>query len=302
LIGIIVANVPEGLLATVTVSLTLTARRMAVKKVRVKNLESVETLGSTSVICSDKTGTLTTSVMTCADIVFDMQRKPCDTADPEHATSGDFYDEKGDQLPSFKRLLRCGVLCNNSEVIVNKKTGKRKFASDPTEQAIFKFCLGNIGQTLDTKLPCDTADFREKQYPKLAEILFNSKNKWQVSVHYVNTEEACFDGEKKGDSIVEIKGAPERILALCDSYTFEGKQYALDEEAKQQFRALNSELAKSGERVLGFADMTLPGARYPQEGKEPVFDEKSMTVDMVPIPKSGGSPGSITVVFESYQS
>merc|ERR1719450_1136157 len=81
LIGIIVANVPEGLLATVTVSLTLTARRMAVKKVRVKNLESVETLGSTSVICSDKTGTLTTSIMTCADVVFDMQRKPADTSE-----------------------------------------------------------------------------------------------------------------------------------------------------------------------------------------------------------------------------
>merc|ERR1719356_269203 len=94
LIGIIVANVPEGLLATVTVSLTLTARRMAIKQVRVKNLESVETLGSTSVICSDKTGTLTTSIMTCADVVFDMQRKPTDTSDPEHATEGDFYDKE----------------------------------------------------------------------------------------------------------------------------------------------------------------------------------------------------------------
>merc|ERR1719433_1427523 len=89
LIGIIVANVPEGLLATVTVSLTLTARRMAMKKVRVKNLESVETLGSTSVICSYKTGTLTTSIMTCADVVFDMSRRKCDTADPEHATNGE---------------------------------------------------------------------------------------------------------------------------------------------------------------------------------------------------------------------
>merc|ERR1711941_83059 len=75
IIGIIVANVPEGLLATVTVSLTLTARRMAIKQVRVKNLESVETLGSTSVICSDKTGTLTTSIMTVQHIMFDMEEK-----------------------------------------------------------------------------------------------------------------------------------------------------------------------------------------------------------------------------------
>merc|ERR1719493_301261 len=98
LIGIIVANVPEGLLATVTVSLTLTARRMAIKKVRVKNLESVETLGSTSVICSDKTGTLTTSIMTVQHIMFDMDERRCDTSDPEHATVGDFYEENGDQL------------------------------------------------------------------------------------------------------------------------------------------------------------------------------------------------------------
>merc|ERR1719403_703228 len=298
LIGIIVANVPEGLLATVTVSLTLTARRMAIKKVRVKNLESVETLGSTSVICSDKTGTLTTSIMTCADVVFDMQRKPTDTSDPEHATEGDFYDkETGGQLPSFKRLLRCGVLCNNSEVIVNKKSGKRSYSSDPTEQAIFKFCLGNIPQTLDTKTPVKAAEFREKHYPKLAEIPFNSKNKWQVSVHLVDTEEACFEGEKRGDSIVEIKGAPERILNLCDSYCFEGKQYKLDEEAKNQIRALNAELAECGERVLGFADLLCPGGAYPQEVKKVVFDEDAMTVNGVAIPKSGGSDGSVVVKY-----
>ena len=96
LIGIIVANVPEGLLATVTVSLTLTARRMFDKNVRVKNLESVETLGSTSVICSDKTGTLTTNVMTCQHVFYDMDEKECDTDDPMRAVKGDFYHESDD--------------------------------------------------------------------------------------------------------------------------------------------------------------------------------------------------------------
>merc|ERR1719350_1649232 len=235
--------------------------------------------------------------MTCADLVFDMQRKPADTSDPEHATSGDFYDSNGDQLPSFRRLLRCGVLCNKSTVKLGKG-GKRSYTSDPTEQAIFKFCLGNIGQTLNTKMPQDVADIREKHYPMLAEIPFNSKNKWQVSVHYVSTEEACFDGEKRGDCLVEIKGAPERILNLCDSYVFEGKQYTLDEEAKNQIRALNKELAQCGERVLGFADNLLPGARYPQEVKDPDFDESAQTVNGEQIPTSGGSPGTLTVKYE----
>jgi sodium/potassium-transporting ATPase subunit alpha len=76
-IGIIVANVPEGLLATVTVSLALTAKRMATKKVLVKNLESVETLGSTSCICSDKTGTLTQNVMTVSNMYIDCDMKDC---------------------------------------------------------------------------------------------------------------------------------------------------------------------------------------------------------------------------------
>ena len=85
-IGIIVANVPEGLLATVTVCLTLTAKRMASKNCLVKNLEAVETLGSTSTICTDKTGTLTQNRMTVAHMWFDNKIVEADTSEDQAAS------------------------------------------------------------------------------------------------------------------------------------------------------------------------------------------------------------------------
>merc|ERR1712226_466180 len=128
LIGIIVANVPEGLLATVTVCLTLTAKRMASKNCLVKNLEAVETLGSTSTICSDKTGTLTQNRMTVAHMWFD-------NAIHEAGTSA--YKNG----PGWKPLERCAALCNRAEF----KTGqsgtpvlKREVNGDASEAAILK--------------------------------------------------------------------------------------------------------------------------------------------------------------------
>merc|ERR1719333_1460575 len=117
LIGIIVANVPEGLLATVTVCLTLTAKRMASKNCLVKNLEAVETLGSTSTICSDKTGTLTQNRMTVAHMWFDDKIQEADTTEDQSGNDINYKDDK-----TWRSLGRIAALCNRA-VFLAGETG-----------------------------------------------------------------------------------------------------------------------------------------------------------------------------------
>ncbi|XP_061777127.1 sodium/potassium-transporting ATPase subunit alpha-2-like [Nerophis ophidion] len=191
LIGIIVANVPEGLLATVTVCLTLTAKRMAKKNCLVKNLEAVETLGSTSTICSDKTGTLTQNRMTVAHMWFDNQIHDADTTEDQ---SGSCFDKSS---ATWLALSRVAGLCNRAEFKAGQDKVailKRETAGDASESALLKcieLCSGSV------------RDMRARN-TKVAEIPFNSTNKYQLSVHEVEDNPA--------GHILVMKGAPERIL------------------------------------------------------------------------------------------
>ncbi|RLN65457.1 hypothetical protein BBP00_00002846 [Phytophthora kernoviae] len=296
MIGIIVANVPEGLLATVTVCLSLAANRMAHKSVLVKNLEGVETLGSTSCICSDKTGTLTQNVMTVAHVVYD--NKIFD-AECSITPVGNYSLES----PSFKALQRCATLCNNAVFDEDSKyekavgpdglpiRGKRKpfketvsmgngttmekvawdTIGDASESAMIKFCH-------DKK---DIIEFREEN-SKIKEIPFNSKNKYQLSLHKQDN-----DGSKP--ILMVMKGAPERITARCGFVLIDGEEVEMTPKRLAEVEAAQLDLSKKGMRVLGFAQKLLNPdiytADYEFSTDNPNFPIGEKDVDYEAVPK-----------------
>merc|ERR1712227_1185788 len=245
LIGIIVANVPEGLLATVTVCLTLTAKRMASKNCLVKNLEAVETLGSTSTICSDKTGTLTQNRMTVAHMWFDNKIQEADTSEDQSRSKGSDWKESS----GWKTLERVAMLCNRAE-FKGGQDGvailKREVNGDASEAAILKCTELSHGTVMD---------YRAKN-KKVCEIPFNSTNKFQVSIH---------ETEDKNDNryLLVMKGAPERILDRCSTIVIDGRELPMTEEWKNAFNSAYMHLGGLGERVLGFCDYMLPADKYP---------------------------------------
>ncbi|XP_050440874.1 sodium/potassium-transporting ATPase subunit alpha isoform X2 [Adelges cooleyi] len=244
LIGFLVAAVPEGLLATVTVCLTLTAKRMASKNCLVKNLEAVETLGSTSTICSDKTGTLTQNRMTVAHMWFDNQIIEADTTEDQ---SGVQYDRSS---PGFRALARIATLCSRAEFKAGQDGVpilKKEVNGDASEAALLKCMTLALGDVMTIR----------RRNRKVCEIPFNSTNKYQVSIH---------ETEDPTDSrhLLVMKGAPERVLDRCSTIFIGGKEKVLDEDMREAFNNAYLELGGLGERVFGFCDMLLPADRFPK--------------------------------------
>ncbi|KAJ8907783.1 hypothetical protein NDN08_007887 [Rhodosorus marinus] len=252
-IGIIVANVPEGLLATVTVALTLTSKRMAKKNVLVKKLESVETLGSTTTICSDKTGTLTQNRMTIVHLVYDHTLFTAPTATQESS-----YNEED---PGFKTLFFGAVNCAKAifdeadlEENPDLPIDERKVNGDASEAGILKFSEKITPVVASRALN-----------PVIGGIPFNSTNKFMITIHK--------DSESPGDYRLLMKGAPERILERCDKIYLQGEEKPMSEDDSTQTTNLLQKMMNGGERVLGFAQLTLTQKEYPEMFEEGfVFD------------------------------
>lgn len=255
-IGIIVANVPEGLLATVTVSLALTAKRMHAKQVLVKNLEAVETLGSTSVIASDKTGTLTQNRMTVQHCWYDGKifRMPAARNKPqlEAAWKAGGGNEVlvNPQDVTFRYLQMIGALCNNSKFVTSGVEEKTINLVEEENKPDFNLlglqCTGDASESGLIKalqLLRNVEEHREAN-PKLFEIKFNSHNKWALSIH---------KSEYTQLPVLVLKGAPERVLRMCKKIMVQGEEVELTSEWEQRYTDAYESLGGLGERVLGFA-------------------------------------------------
>jgi sodium/potassium-transporting ATPase subunit alpha len=247
-IGIIIANVPEGLLATVTVALTLTAKRMAHKKVLVKKIESVETLGSCTVIASDKTGTLTQNRMTATHLWFDSN---------VHLAHRARFNVKAES-PTFFRLFQIAALCNNAAFLETEENLKlpivqRKTRGDASETALLKFCE----EVMDDEGKGATVVTMRARHRKLFEIPFNSTNKYQLSIHLTDNDAA------KPRQLL-VKGAPERIWNLCELALREGKPVPKAEIA-ERFQDALSNFMSNGERVLALCYTLLDPQQFPED-------------------------------------
>ena len=247
-VGVIVALVPEGLLPTVSLSLAMSATRMARTGVLVRRLESVETLGSTTVICTDKTGTVTANQMTATTIVLPHRRFTATGSGYE--PGGTILTEDGRPLSDEDRgevgeLLEAAALCGDARV--EEQEGRWRCVGDPTEGALL--VLARKGGY--------EREAVERAAPRVREFPFESARQRMSTVHLVSS----------GAYEVLAKGSPEAILPLCETLRGNTMRTPLGADQEKRILADADSLAVKGLRVLAFARREIRGP-IPEAARE----------------------------------
>jgi len=233
-VALAVGVVPESLPAVITITLAIGVRRMAARNAIVRRLPAVETLGATTVICSDKTGTLTRNEMTARSVVTTAGGVDADGAG--YAPEGALSARTGGDVAraSAQRVASIGLLCNDAQLHAGEGGGWR-VDGDPMEGALL---------ALAGKAGFDGGALRSA-HPRLDEVPFDAAHRFMATLH----------AEEGGGALVCVKGAPEQMLALCTAQADrDGREEALDAAAWQ--RAIDA-AGKEGQRVLGFASRRL---------------------------------------------
>jgi calcium-translocating P-type ATPase len=235
-VGIAVSVIPEGLPAIITITLAIGVQRMAQRNAIIRRLPAVETLGSVSRICSDKTGTLTLMEMMVVSAV---------TAESQYQITGNGYAPEGEVKQSGKPagkdsvvglLGRVSMLCNDAELF--QEEGVWKVEGDPTEGALYPFA---------TKLGMDR-QAEQTAYPRIDVIPFESEHRFMATLHK----------DSDGKEMLLVKGAPEVILDACDRQQIADGNALLN---RDHFMKASDQLAAQGERVLALAWLENPGLK-----------------------------------------
>ncbi|MEI7834628.1 MAG: HAD-IC family P-type ATPase, partial [bacterium] len=251
-VSLAVAAIPEGLPAIVTIALALGVNRMVKRHALIRRLPSVETLGCATVICSDKTGTLTKNEMTVQKVYAGA--KLFEVRGVGYAPVGEFVLQgKGvvaGEHTDLMHLLRCCVLCNGAQLV--KKDGTYRIVGDPTEGAL----LTAAGKAAVTK------EESEEIYTFIDEVPFDSDRKMMTVIR-----------RQSGSTIAFVKGAPDMLLNNCTAIQDSGRARSFTDQDKQAIQNMNNELAASALRVLAVAYRSLPA------GHE-VFDAQSTETEL----------------------
>ncbi|HEY3313539.1 MAG TPA: cation-translocating P-type ATPase [Anaerolineales bacterium] len=253
-VSLAIAAVPEGLPAVVTISLALGMQEMIRRHALIRKLSSVETLGSATTICSDKTGTLTQNEMTVTRLW---------SADQFIAVTGSGYSARGEfqvdgktvelkNYPAILSTLWLGVLNNDAEL--SNGGDAIRVVGDPTEAALIVAAekAGALHEDLD------------EAYPRENEVPFDSERKRMITIHAVVAPTAddlspFHNNTHKDWRVIAVKGAPDLVLNLCSHYqTRDDKSAALDEAARQRILAANDGMTRDALRVLGVAYRVAP--------------------------------------------
>ena len=254
-VSLAIAAVPEGLPAVVTISLALGMREMIKRHALIRKLASVETLGSATVICSDKTGTLTQNEMTVTRLWVDGQF--IDITGTGYVPKGDFLaDGKPVDIHEHRAALTTlwlGVLNNDSSIeITGEKDSQQTYriVGDPTEGALLVAAAKAGATYVEVK----------QTYPRESEVPFDSDRKRMITIHDVrhpdpNDFSPFYEDKKyKGWDVIVVKGAPDIVLELCTQYQdIHDKPRPLTDEARQRILEANEMMTRDALRVLGLA-------------------------------------------------
>ncbi|OAQ58015.1 aminophospholipid-transporting P-type ATPase [Pochonia chlamydosporia 170] len=250
-IGIFVAWVPEGLPATVTMLLTIAAKRMANQNVLVKDLQGVETLGAITLLATDKTGTLTRNQMTAANIWI------CGELYETSASAGVEKNIARLESPGVMDILHIFALCSRAKFDRTDVPIKdREILGDATESGLIRYAAERL----------NNFDRLVEEHHKVFELPFNSDTKWHMTIHK--------KAHSNGPLTLYIKGAPERVWRLCSRILTgpNGESNQLTDDHKRAYDETYEHMASRGHRVLGFAQMLLPSNQYPTDF---AFDKKT---------------------------